>query len=107
MIAFALLPLARAWQIGGGAQGVCLDSGQLRPRVGKARVADFRTKGTRRHGDNIALDPDHTWPPLFSVMLIAAAGNTAMQSILPAISAKLHPDIWVSLAFSVGGAAVV
>lgn len=38
---------------------------------------------------------------LFAIMLVAAAGNTAMQSILPAIGAKLHiPDVWVSLAFS-------
>ncbi|MBW8295581.1 MFS transporter, partial [Sphingopyxis sp.] len=38
---------------------------------------------------------------LFAVMLVAAAGNTAMQSILPAIGAKLDiPDVWVSLAFS-------
>jgi len=38
---------------------------------------------------------------LFAVMLVAAAGNTAMQSILPAIGATLHiPDVWVSLAFS-------
>lgn len=38
---------------------------------------------------------------LFAVMLVAAAGNTAMQSILPAIGAKLQiPDVWVSLAFS-------
>ena len=38
---------------------------------------------------------------LFAVMLVAAAGNTAMQSILPAIGTKLHiPDVWVSLAFS-------
>ncbi|HMO77098.1 MAG TPA: MFS transporter [Sphingopyxis sp.] len=38
---------------------------------------------------------------LFAVMLVAAAGNTAMQSILPAMGAKLHiPDVWVSLAFS-------
>ncbi len=38
---------------------------------------------------------------LFAVMLVAAAGNTAMQSILPAIGAKLYiPDVWVSLAFS-------
>lgn len=48
----------------------------------------------------------HSIPPnrmavLFAVMLVAAAGNTAMQSILPAIGAKLHiPDVWVSLAFS-------
>lgn len=38
---------------------------------------------------------------LFAVMLVSAAGNTAMQSILPAMGAKLHiPDVWVSLAFS-------
>jgi MFS family permease len=38
---------------------------------------------------------------LFAVMLVAAAGNTAMQSILPLIGTKLHiPDVWVSLAFS-------
>ncbi|HET6536991.1 MAG TPA: MFS transporter [Sphingopyxis sp.] len=38
---------------------------------------------------------------LFAVMLVAAAGNTAMQSILPALGAKLKiPDVWVSLAFS-------
>lgn len=38
---------------------------------------------------------------LFAVMLVAAAGNTAMQSMLPAIGTKLHiPDVWVSLAFS-------
>lgn len=35
------------------------------------------------------------------VMLVAAAGNTAMQSALPAIASKLKmPDVWVSLAFS-------
>ncbi len=34
-------------------------------------------------------------------MLVAAAGNTAMQSALPAIASKLDmPDVWVSLAFS-------
>lgn len=38
---------------------------------------------------------------LFMVMLVAAAGNTAMQSVLPAIGATLHlPDVLVSLAFS-------
>ncbi|WP_338425860.1 MFS transporter [Sphingopyxis kveilinensis] len=48
----------------------------------------------------------HSIPPdrmavLFAVMLVAAAGNTAMQSILPAIGTKLAiPDVWVSLAFS-------
>lgn len=38
---------------------------------------------------------------LFLVMLVAAAGNTAMQSALPAIASQLKiADVWVSLAFS-------
>lgn len=38
---------------------------------------------------------------LFSVMLVAAAGNTAMQSLLPAIGRQLGvADIWVAIAFS-------
>ena len=38
---------------------------------------------------------------LFLVMLVSAAGNTAMQSTLPAIASKLKLyDVWVSLAFS-------
>lgn len=38
---------------------------------------------------------------LFLVMLVSAAGNTAMQSALPAIASQLDvPDFWVSLAFS-------
>jgi len=38
---------------------------------------------------------------LFLVMLTAAAGNTAMQSILPAIGTRLGvPDVWVAIAFS-------
>jgi len=38
---------------------------------------------------------------LFSVMLVAAAGNTAMQSLLPAIGRNLGvADIWVAVAFS-------
>lgn len=38
---------------------------------------------------------------LFAVMLVAAAGNTAMQSILPAIGTGLGvPDVWVVAAFS-------
>lgn len=45
--------------------------------------------------------PNDRMAVLFCVMLVAAAGNTAMQSILPAIGAKLGiPDVWVSLAFS-------
>jgi MFS family permease len=38
---------------------------------------------------------------LFMVMLVAAAGNTAMQSILPALGTKIGiADVWISLAFS-------
>ena len=38
---------------------------------------------------------------LFSVMLVTASGNTAMQSILPTVGTQLKiPDFWVSLAFS-------
>jgi MFS family permease len=38
---------------------------------------------------------------LFAVMLVAAAGNTAMQSLMPSIGRALGiPDIWVAVAFS-------
>lgn len=38
---------------------------------------------------------------LFAVMLVAAAGNTAMQSLLPAIGRSLGiADFWVAVAFS-------
>jgi len=38
---------------------------------------------------------------LFAVMLVAAAGNTAMQSLLPSIGRELGvPDLWVAIAFS-------
>src|SRR3982751_518078 len=45
---------------------------------------------------------------LFSVMLVAAAGNTAMQSLLPAIGRQLGvADLWVALAFSLSAVAWV
>jgi len=38
---------------------------------------------------------------LFAVMLVAAAGNTAMQSLMPTIGRELGvPDLWVAVAFS-------
>ena len=44
---------------------------------------------------------------LFSVMLVAAAGNTAMQSLLPAIGRELGvADIWVAVAFSLSAVAL-
>lgn len=42
---------------------------------------------------------------LFAVMLVAAAGNTAMQSLMPAIGRELGvADIWVAIAFSLSAA---
>lgn len=47
-----------------------------------------------------AIPPDRV-AILFLVMLVSAAGNTAMQSALPAIASQLDiADVWVSLAFS-------
>lgn len=38
---------------------------------------------------------------LYAVMLVAASGNTAMQSLMPAIGRSLRiPDLWVAVAFS-------
>jgi MFS family permease len=49
----------------------------------------------------LAAIPNTRLAVLFMVMLVAAAGNTAMQSILPALGTKVGiGDVWVSLAFS-------
>ena len=38
---------------------------------------------------------------LFSVMLVTAAGNTAMQSVMPSIGTQLGvQDVWISLAYT-------
>jgi len=38
---------------------------------------------------------------LFSVMLVTAAGNTAMQSVMPSIGTALNiGDVWISLAYT-------
>ena len=38
---------------------------------------------------------------LFTVMLTTAAGNTAMQSVMPSIGTSLGvDDVWISLAYS-------
>ena len=45
---------------------------------------------------------------LFMVMLVAAAGNTAMQSLMPAIGRELGvADLWVAIAFSLSAVAWV
>lgn len=38
---------------------------------------------------------------LFTIMLVTAAGNTAMQSVMPSIGTKLGvEDVWISLAYT-------
>ncbi|MBT8431004.1 MAG: MFS transporter, partial [Altererythrobacter sp.] len=38
---------------------------------------------------------------LFSVMLVTAAGNTAMQSVMPSVGTQLGVnDVWISLAYT-------
>ncbi|MBC7047241.1 MFS transporter, partial [Salmonella enterica subsp. enterica serovar Heidelberg] len=45
---------------------------------------------------------DRTFALLFTVMLAIAAGNTALQSVLPALGRSLHaPDSAVAAVFSV------
>jgi MFS family permease len=45
--------------------------------------------------------PNDRMALLFMVMLVTAAGNTAMQSVMPAIGTRLGvADVWVSLAYS-------
>ena len=45
---------------------------------------------------------------LFAVMLVAASGNTAMQSLMPAIGRQLKiADLWVAVAFSLSAIAWV
>jgi MFS family permease len=45
---------------------------------------------------------------LFAVMMVAAAGNTAMQSLMPSIGRELGiPDLWMACAFSLSAVAWV
>lgn len=45
--------------------------------------------------------PNERMALLFTVMLVTAAGNTAMQSVMPSIGTRLGiADVWVSLAYS-------
>ncbi|MFN3388086.1 MAG: MFS transporter, partial [Allosphingosinicella sp.] len=45
--------------------------------------------------------PKERFALLFAVMLVAASGNTAMQSLMPSIGRELGvADLWVAIAFS-------
>lgn len=60
-------------------------------------------EGTAREGQAPAGSalPPARMALLFTVMLITAAGNTAMQSVMPSIGTHLRiADVWVSLAYS-------
>jgi MFS family permease len=49
--------------------------------------------------------PRERFALLFAVMLVAASGNTAMQSLMPSIGRELQiPDLWVAVAFSLSAA---
>jgi MFS family permease len=55
-----------------------------------------------------AVLPRRRFALLFAVMLVAASGNTAMQSLMPAIGRELKvPDLWVAVAFSLSAVAWV
>ena len=57
--------------------------------------------------DETAL-PRERFALLFTVMLVVASGNTAMQSLMPAIGRELHvADLWVAAAFSLSSVAWV
>jgi MFS family permease len=52
--------------------------------------------------------PRERFALLFAIMLVAAAGNTAMQSLMPSIGRQLGiPDLWMAVAFSLSAVAWV
>ena len=57
--------------------------------LGKNPASDEDVAGVRLPRDRLTL--------LFLVMLVTAAGNTAMQSVMPSIGTRLQvPDFWIS-----------
>lgn len=75
---------------------------------GKGSAADAGTTGSNDETFGVAVTDGaggglsrKRFTLLFSVMLVAAAGNTAMQSLLPAIGRQLRiADLYVAIAFS-------
>lgn len=58
------------------------------------------TRGARTAAPSGAIPPGRM-TLLFTVMLVTAAGNTAMQSVMPSIGTALQvDDVWISLAYS-------
>jgi MFS family permease len=77
--------------------------------MNQTRMTETRTIATLPV-DNVPIAPIAPLAPglpsgrmalLFAVMLVTAAGNTAMQSVMPSIGTHLRiADVWVSLAYS-------
>src|SRR3546814_19697896 len=80
--------------------GLTLDSGA--PGCRERQVRDGRwQKGDANLSTISRSIPADRMAVLFAIMLVAAAGTTAMQSIIPALGAKLHlPNGWASMAWS-------
>ncbi|WP_231730228.1 MFS transporter [Novosphingobium sp. Fuku2-ISO-50] len=65
----------------------------------ETRAIDTTADGQSEHDAQVL--PPGRMTLLFAVMLITAAGNTAMQSVMPSIGTHLGiADVWVSLAYS-------
>lgn len=61
---------------------------------------DLTRTGAPAAGSTSAIPPSRM-ALLFMVMLVTAAGNTAMQSVMPSIGTALKvEDVWISLAYS-------
>jgi predicted MFS family arabinose efflux permease len=74
-------------------------------RDGRASVCGGRGDGVCGGGGPLTVQdyglPRGRFLLLFAVMLVAASGNTAMQSLMPSIGRGLGiPDVWVAVAFS-------
>ncbi|AUX70668.1 MFS transporter [Porphyrobacter sp. HT-58-2] len=62
---------------------------------------DRQAKLSRPGGSGASTIPAGRMALLFMVMLVTAAGNTAMQSVMPSIGTALGvADVWISLAYS-------
>ena len=84
---------------------------QNRARLAR-RLCSYRMRPSRLKGDEMQLLPDRprvagsalTTPHfllLYAAMLVAAAGNTALQSVMPAIGREVGiPDFWVTVSYT-------
>ena len=70
-------------------------------KVRSVTGSNAQTGGEKASGGTIGGISQGRMALLFSVMLVTAAGNTAMQSVMPSIGTALKvSDVWISLAYS-------